>query len=81
MSQIIEVSDTVEYGPVVRVFDRELADAFDDFVTENFYGFYDTKFAERVVEFYFGQFGSVERLKDVVQRFEAQHGSRTADDA
>lgn len=73
MNSPIEVSESIDYGPVVRILDRELADSFDDYVTENFYAFYDTKFADDAVEFYFGQFASVARLKEIVDRFNAKN--------
>ena len=73
MKPLIQVSDSVDYGPVVRVLDRELADTFDDFVTENFYTFYDMGFKDDAVEFCFGQLASLERVKEVVDRFNAEN--------
>lgn len=72
MNSPIQVSDSVEYGPVVRIVGRELADAFDDFATENFYTFYDMGFKDDAVEFCFGQLASMERVKEVVERFSTE---------
>jgi hypothetical protein len=82
MKPPLQILDSADYGPIVRVLGRELADAFDDFITENFYAFYDTKFKDETVEFYFGQFGSVARIKEIVDRFNAQNNvAITGDEA
>lgn len=64
-----EISETREHGGILRINDVDLADEFDDFISENCYVFTELKFEIECVYFYFGQASSAEKIKSLVEIF------------
>jgi hypothetical protein len=59
-----------DYGVVIKCFDKNMADDLDDFITENYYVFYENNFSENgVVSFYFGQASSIEKVTAIYAAF------------
>jgi len=69
MDARFQISETKEHGCVLRINDAELADQFDDFVTEDCYIFTELKFETDCIYFYFGQASCVEKIRDLVESF------------
>lgn len=67
----IDVSDSPEYGAILKCPDVEIADQFDDFLTESCFVFFQTKFEQDEVSFFFGQSSSVQKVRDLYERFVA----------
>lgn len=65
-----QIIETNENGMILKVTDLELADQFDDFLSEKCYIFYTQKFSTNFVEFFFGQLGSTSKLTDFIEKFE-----------
>lgn len=66
------VDEEPTYGVVLRCTDAELADQFEDFLSERNFVLFNTKFQEAEVLFYFGQASSLDAVRGLVQRFEAE---------
>jgi hypothetical protein len=66
------VDEEPPYGVVLRCTDVELADQFEDFLAEKNYVLFDIKFQEAEVLFYFGQASSLDAVRSLVDRFEAE---------
>jgi hypothetical protein len=69
MSAIFEISENNDYGVIIVVNDVEIADEFDDFLNEDCYVFSEVKFEADKVIFYFGQAGSTEKARVLVEKF------------
>jgi len=69
MDTRFEITETKEYGVVLRIKDVDLADEFDDFINEEYYVFTELKFETACVYFYFGQAGCKEKVRDLVENF------------
>lgn len=69
------VAEDPLYGVVLRCTDAELADQFEDFLSEKNFVFFSTKFQEAEALFYFGQAGSLDAVRSLVARFEADQRS------
>ncbi|WP_342631024.1 hypothetical protein [Marinobacter alkaliphilus] len=65
----MHVCDDPEYGVVLRFFDVEAADQFEDFLNESCYVMFQTKFEETVVSFFFGEASSVDKVEILYERF------------
>lgn len=70
-----KIDEEPTYGVVLRCTDAELADQFEDFLSEKNFVLFNTKFRETEVVFYFGQASSVDAVRRLVERFEV--GLRT----
>jgi hypothetical protein len=70
-----ELTDSSEFGVVLKFFDVEMADQFDDFLTEKCYVHYSTKFDRDSREFYFGQAGSREKILTLIERFKNEQAT------
>ncbi|MCU0972484.1 MAG: hypothetical protein MUF80_00765 [Burkholderiales bacterium] len=66
------VTEDPPYGVVLRCTDAELADQFEDFLSEKNFVLFNTKFQEADVLFYFGQASSLDAVRRLVERFEAE---------
>ena len=49
MNELFQLSDTDEYGTVLRIKDIELADELDDYLSEQCYVFLNQKFTSEYV--------------------------------
>ncbi len=65
----IKISETAEYGAMLRCPDTELADQFEDFLTESCFVLFKTKLDSQEVTFFFGQASSVQKVRDLYERF------------
>jgi len=75
MNDIFEISDTEDYGALLKVSDVEIADELDDFLTEECYVFFEQKLESDYVEIYFGQASSSDKVNNLLRKFEAKRGS------
>ncbi|CAK0773630.1 conserved hypothetical protein [Gammaproteobacteria bacterium] len=64
-----DVYDSPEYGTVLKCYDLIVADEFEDFLTESCFVFFQTKFDQNEVTFFFGQASSVQKVRDLFKRF------------
>ncbi len=69
MNRLFEVFETNEHGLALKVFDPELADQLDDYLTERRYVLYNIGFGRSHVEFYFGEVGDPARLRPILNAF------------
>jgi len=69
MDMRFEASENEKYGAVLKISDVELADEFDDFLNESCYVFSDIRLESDCVYFYFGQAGCIEKIRDLLERF------------
>ncbi len=67
-----QISESKEHGITLRIDDIEIADEFDDFLNENCYVLTQMKLASDYVDFYFGQASCIEKVTELVQRFQAK---------
>lgn len=65
----VEITDTLEYGGVLKCHDIELADQFEDFLTESCFVLFNTKLDRDEVTFYFGQASSTSKIRELYERF------------
>ena len=75
MKSVFEIVESEEYGAFLKVDDVEIADEFDDFLTEECYVLFEQKFESDHVVVHFGQAGSVEKIRLLVERFEQKQES------
>jgi hypothetical protein len=66
------VDEEPAFGVVLRCTDAELADLFEDFLSEKTFVLFKTKFQEAEVLFYFGEASSLDAVRRLVERFEAE---------
>ena len=71
---MFEIQETIEQGLFLRIYDSEVADAFDDFLSEECYVLSEIKFEKSFAVFYFGVLGSKEKLQNLIEAFEKKHG-------
>ena len=69
MDKRFEITESKDHGGILRINGVELADQFDDFVNEDCYIFTELKFENDCVYFYFGQASSIEKIRELVDRF------------
>ena len=65
----VEITDTLEYGGVLKCFNIEIADQFEDFLTENCFVLFNIKLDREEVTFYFGQASSTSKIRELYGRF------------
>lgn len=73
ISSEIKISETVEYGAMLRCPDTELADQFEDFLTESCFVLFKTKLDSQEVTFFFGQASSVQKVRDLYECFTGEN--------
>jgi len=67
-----QVDEDPKYGVVLRCTDAEVADQFEDFLSEKNFVLFNTKFQGTEVLFYFGQASSANAVEQLLKRFEAE---------
>lgn len=72
-SSEVKISETPEYGTMLRCPDPELADQFEDFLTESCFVLFKTKLDSQEVTFFFGQASSVQKVRDLYERFTGEN--------
>ncbi len=70
-NELFEIKDSPEYGAILNIKNSELADQFEDFLAEKCFVLFNIKFESDIVEFFFGQASSVDKVKELVDRFKA----------
>ncbi|NQY19682.1 hypothetical protein [Alteromonas sp.] len=73
MEKSIETKYEEEFGVVAYCEDSDLADKFDDFLTESLYVFYEMKFLENKTEYYFGKASCQEAVNKIIDSFLAKN--------
>lgn len=68
----INIIETPEYGTVFKCSDVELADQFEDFLTECCFVFFNVKFESDVVSILFGQAANPINVRALFERFVKQ---------
>jgi hypothetical protein len=66
------IDEEPTYGVVLHCTDAELADQFEDFLSEKNFVLFSTKFQEGEVLFYFGLACSAESVWRLLDRFKAE---------
>ena len=74
MNDIAKVIEDPQFGGSIEFKDREAADEFDDFVSEEHYILYNTKFEGDKVTFYFGEVSSTSKLEILLREFFEKYG-------
>lgn len=67
---MFHIDEEPAYGVVLRCTDAEVADQFEDFLSEKNFVLFSTKFQGAEVVFYFGQASSLDAVRRLVERFE-----------
>jgi hypothetical protein len=70
-SNDLEISDSPGLGVVLELRDRELADHFEDYLTEKRFVFFKLRDAEGKLGFLFGEASSPERVRLLFSEFTA----------
>ena len=65
----MEVIETSEYGVILCCHDVEVADKFEDFLTENCYVFFNVRPENTDVFFYFGQASAPAKVEGLYEMF------------
>ncbi len=65
----VKIVDTVEYGVMLLCPDKELADKFDDYLTEECFVLFKVTINPNEVSFLFGQASSLSRVQDLYDKF------------
>jgi hypothetical protein len=65
----VEIQELHEYGTILKIGDTEVADQFEDFLTEHRFVLFNVKFEPDGVSFYFGQASSAARVRDLYNVF------------
>jgi len=66
---LVDILESSEYGAILKCRDLELADEFEDFLSETCFVLFQTKFDAGEVLFYFGQASSAVRVRELYERF------------
>jgi hypothetical protein len=68
------IEEEPTYGVVIRCIDVEVADRFEDFLSERKYVLFNVKFEGPEVLFFFGQASSIDRVQKLLSQFEGEEG-------
>jgi hypothetical protein len=68
----IEIVESPEFGPILKCRDADVADQFEDFLTEKCFVLFKIKFDPEEVSFLFGQTSSVSRVRELYERFQRE---------
>jgi len=68
-SSNVEILETTEYGTVLKCQDTEVADRFEDFLTEHCFVFFKTKMEPDEISFFFGQASSESKVRSLFESF------------
>lgn len=69
MKTHLEILESSEFGLTVRVFERELADQLDDYLTETHYVPHDVAFGAAWVDLYLGQACDLNKVETMLAEF------------
>lgn len=64
-----KITESPEYGTVLRINNSELANQFEDFLAERCYVLFNIKFESDFVLFFFGQASSPVKVGELLDRF------------
>lgn len=65
----VEIIEIPEYGTVLKYSRVELADQFEDFLTESCFVFFNVKLESNVTSFFFGQASNPINVLELYNRF------------
>jgi hypothetical protein len=65
----VEISETAEFGVALLCKDAEIADQFEDFLTEKCFVLFNLRSQDGAVSFYFGQASTQEKVRELYARF------------
>ena len=68
----VEIIETPEYGVILSVDDTELADKFDDYLTEKCFVLFNIKVEGAKTLFYFGQASTSSKVQELYASFAAE---------
>lgn len=66
------ITESKEYGTVLTLGDAELADQFEDFLTERCFVLFTTKMEPTAVSFHFGQASAASKVQELFDRFKLE---------
>ena len=65
----VQIVETSEYGAVLTWRDLDVADKFEDYLTEQCFVLFNVKFAADEVSFFFGQASALSKVQDLYDGF------------
>lgn len=65
----VEINDTADLGVILHCKDVEVADDFEDFLTERCFVLFNIRPHGATVSFFFGQASSVDKVRQLYERF------------
>ncbi|CDI04538.1 hypothetical protein BN873_990009 [Candidatus Competibacter denitrificans Run_A_D11] len=65
----VEIAETIEYGGVLIFNDIEIADQFEDFLSEQCFVFFNIKIDKNKVSFYFGRASCLPKIREIYNEF------------
>ena len=68
-NSIVDILETPEYGTTLRCRDLELADMFEDFLTEHCFVLFKIKLDTQEALFFFGQASTPSKVRALYERF------------
>jgi len=68
-NELFEISESIEYGVILKINDLDVADDFEDFINEKIYVLADNKIELNYIQFYFGIVSSAEKVKGILEKF------------
>ena len=69
----VEIGETAEFGVTLQCNDAEIADQFEDFLTEKCFVLFNLKPQGEKISFYFGQASTQEKVGELYARFLSDH--------
>lgn len=60
-----------KYGAILIIDCDDVADLFDDFLSEQCYVFYDVRESGGIMEFLFGEAACMEKVQELVSKYES----------
>lgn len=70
----VEIEETAEYGVVLHCHDIEVADKFEDFLTERCFVLFNIRPEVAKISFYFGQASALAKVQELYERFSLDAG-------
>jgi len=68
----VEITETAEFGTVLKCHDLEVSDEFEDFLTEQCFVPFKVALQAEETSFFFGQASTPEKIHEVYERFSRQ---------
>lgn len=69
----VEIGETAEFGVTLQCKDAEIADQFEDFLTEKCFVLFNLRPQGEEISFYFGQASTQEKVRELYARFLSDH--------